>query len=133
MTRDGKGFSLIESLLVIVMIGIIIILMANLPNAMSLINKSKHLSLAREIAIKSLEDKRAIKYRDLTNGNNSINDSRLNLLPQGQGWVLVEDCDPSICTNNELTKQVTISINWKENILQTISLKTLISKVGLNK
>lgn len=132
--NNQHGFSLIESLLVIVIISSIVFLLANIPNAISLINKSKHMSLAREIAVKQIEDKRNIKYNDLTNGTSSINDSRLNLLPQGTGTIIIEACNPPLCANNELIKQATISINWKDNNrLQTIILKTLISKGGLNK
>ena len=131
--KSQQGASLIESLLVIVVISSIVFLLANLPNAMNLINKSKHSSLAREIAAKQIEDKRMIKYANLVNDSSTITDSRLNLLPKGAGVVIIEDCDQRLCTNNERIKQVTVSINWKDNNkLQSISLKTLISKEGLN-
>lgn len=132
-SKSQSGFSLIESLLIIVLIGIIIILMANLPNAISLINKSKHLSIAREIAVKQIEDKRMINYSNLVNVNNPITDSQLNLLPQGAGTVIVEDCDLQICTNGEHIKQVTAQISWQDNSkLQTVTLKTFISEGGLD-
>ena len=73
----------------------IVFLLANLPNAMMLINKSNHLSLAREIATKQIEDKRAISYANLTLDNPSnppaIVDSRLNLLPdeEEQPWLRI--------------------------------------------
>ena len=128
-----RGFSLIEYLLAIAMVGIIIILMANLPNAMGLMNKSKHLSLGREIAAKQIEDKRAVSFANLANDNSAIVDSRINLLPGGSGTVIVEDCDPTICTDEENIKQVTVTVNWQDNNkTQTVSLKTFIGEGGLN-
>lgn len=131
--KNEKGASLVESLLVVVIVGIIIVLMANLPNAMNLINKSNHLSLAREIASKQIEDKRNISYANLVNDNSSINDSRISLLPSGSGVVIVEDCSLQICTNGENIKQVTATINWKDNNkAQTITLKAMIGQGGIN-
>jgi len=85
--KKEQGVSLIESLLVIAMVGIIVVLLANLPNAFSLINKSKHTSLAREIATKQIEDKRAINFANLANDNSQITDSRMTLLPSSSGTV----------------------------------------------
>lgn len=128
-----SGFSLIESLLVVVMIGIIVLLMANLPNALNLINKSKHISLAREIAAKQIEDKRAISYVNLVNDNSPISDSRMSLLPGGAGTIKVEDCDPGICTLSENIKQVAVTVIWKENAKpQEVVVKTFIGEGGLN-
>lgn len=131
---NNKGFSLVETLLVIVLIGSIVVLLANIPNSMNLINKSRHLSLAREIASKQLEDKRAVSFANLADGTESILDSRLSLLPQGSGTILVEDCDQeTICTNLEEIKKVTVVVNWEDNQkLQTIALSTFIAEGGLN-
>lgn len=130
------GVSLVESILVIVIFGMIILLMANLPNAMGLITKSKHLSLAREIATKQIEDKKATNYSNLvpdTTAITSSSDSRIGLLPSGAGQVKVEDCDASICTNSEDIKQVTVTVNWKDGgKQQSVSIKTFIGKGGLN-
>lgn len=128
-----QGNSLIESLLVIVMVGIIVILMSNLPNAINLMNKSKHISLAREIATKQIEDKRSISFTNLVNENSSISDSRLPFLPNGSGSVVVQDCNAQICTNSEDIKQVIVTINWIEfNKSQSVSLNTFIGQGGLN-
>lgn len=108
-------------------------LMANLPNAIGLIGRSRHLGLAREIAAKQIEDKRATSYINLVNDTSSVSDPRMALLPTGSGQVLVEDCDLSICTNSENIKQITVTINWMENSKQqSVSLKTLIGEGGLN-
>lgn len=128
-----KGFSLIESLLVVVIIGSAVFLIANIPNALGLIAKSKHVSLAREIAVKQIEDKRTINYSNLVNDSSSISDTRLNLLPQGMGTVEVADCDLSICTQGENIKVVTVTVLWQDSSkAQTVSLKTMIGEGGIN-
>ncbi len=131
--QTQRGASLIEQLLVTIVVGSIVILMANLPNAMGLVNKSSHLSLAKEIAAKQIEDKRSINYSNLVNDTSNLSDSRLSLLPSGSGTVIVEDCDVQICTNSEHVKKITVTINWKDNNKpQVVTLKTLIGEGGIN-
>ncbi len=128
-----KGYSLIELLLVIVVIGTSVFLLANLPNALNLITKSNHMSLAREIASKQIEDKRSINYANLVNDTSNISDSRLSLLPSSSGTVKVEDCDVTICTNSEHIKKITVTINWKDNNkAQRVTLNTFIGEGGIN-
>ena len=131
--KDEKGVSLIELLLVIVVVGAIVFLVANIPNAIGLITKSRYVSLAREIALKQVEDKRAIAYANLVPDITQISDPRISLLPQGAGIVTVADCDPLICTNSESVKKITVEITWKDNNKeQKIKLDTLIGEGGLN-
>ncbi len=131
--KNEKGVSLIESLLVVVVIGSLVFLISSIPNALILISKSRHISLAREIVVKQIEDKRTINYTNLVNDNSPINDSRLSLLPQGNGIVEVADCDPTVCTNGENIKVVTVIVNWQDNNKpQTIALKTMIGEGGIN-
>lgn len=131
--ENERGFSLIESLLVVVIVGTIVFLLASIPNAMMLIGKSKHLSMAREIAAKQIEDRRTVSYINLVNDNSPIADNRLSLLPWGSGNVVVEDCSEQICTNEEHIKQVTVTVTWKDNSkLQNVTLKTMIGEGGIN-
>lgn len=128
-----KGFSLIESLLVIVVIGIMVYLLVSIPNALGLITKARHLSLAREIAAKQIEDKRAINYSNLVNDTSPISDTRLSLLSQGVGEVKVDDCNPSICTGGEHVKQIAVTVSWQDNNkAQNVTLKTMIGEGGIN-
>lgn len=135
--KNNSGFSLIESLLVVVVVGILVFLLASIPNSLMLMTKSKHASLAREIAVKQMEDKRATDYINLINENSNIADNRLSLLPQGVGIIVVEDCDPvansQFCPNNEHIKFVTVTVSWKDNDkVQDIILKTMIGEGGVN-
>lgn len=141
LSRD-RGGTLVESLLVVVIIGLIVFLIANIPNSIQLIGKSKHMSLAREIAVKQIEDKRAVSFANLGLGSSPLSDSRLSVLPQGSGTVVVGmevapdewiDCDESICTNGEKAKQVKVTVNWTDNGKpQVLTLQTLISEGGIN-
>lgn len=131
--KEESGFSLVESLLVVVVLGAIVFLIANIPNALMLIAKSKHLSLARDIATKQIEDKRTISYGNLVKDNSPLSDTRLSLLPAGSGTVAVEDCSPSICTNGEHIKQITVTVSWQDNLkVQNVTLRTMIGEGGIN-
>lgn len=133
MIRFMKGVSLIETLVVVVTIGFIVILLANLPSSLGLITRSKHLSIAREIAVKQIEDKRAISYINLSNGTESLNDERINLLPSGWGGVEIQDCNPQICTNSEQIKHIKVTVSWIDNLKeQKISMETFVGEGGLN-
>lgn len=132
-SQSEKAFSLIELLFVIAAVGFLVILLGSIPNSLNLIGKSRHESLAREIAVKEIEDKRNISYINLANGEITISDTRLGLLPSGSGKTLIEDCDLLVCTNNENAKQITVTVTWKEaGKPQTTRLKTLIAEGGLN-
>src|SRR5687768_2569747 len=111
MTKIQRGNTLVEALMVIVVIGLVVYLLASIPNAMRLVNQSKHISLAREIASKQIEDKRSVSFTNLVNDTQAITDPRINLLPKGQGNVVVADCDPTICTNSENIKTVTVTVS----------------------
>lgn len=131
--NKSGGFSLVESLLVIMIIGAMVFLIASIPNAMSLISKSMHLSIAREIAVKQIEDKRSMDYANLVNDTSAIVDSRLSSLPEGSGLIEVTDCAPDICTSGESAKEVKVMISWQDNLkTQNITLKTLIGEGGVN-
>ena len=137
LNLNEKGISLAETLLIILSIGFIVILLASLPNSMGLISKSRHVSLAREIASKQIEDKRSVSYANLVKDTVQITpsvDSRISLLPSGAGTIVVDDCNiQNICTNGEHIKQVNVTVTWKENLKnQSITLKTLIGEGGLN-
>lgn len=132
MGKD-KGVSLIELLLVVTAVGSLVFLVGNIPNSINLVGKAGRQSLAREIAAKQIEDKRAVQYVNLANGQSSISDARLSDLPFASGQVITSDCDPIVCTYGENAKKVTVSITWKESTeTQTVTLETLIGEGGLN-
>lgn len=128
-----KGTSLVELLLVITAIGFLILIIANLPNSLNLISKSRHLSLAKEMASKEIEDRRALQYINLADGETNITDSRKNLLPEFTGTTSVNNCPAVVCTQSEDAKMVTVTITWQEaGKTQTVKMDTLISQGGLS-
>ncbi len=125
-----KGVSMIELVLVFAIAGALVFLVGSLPNSIKLIASSQKVSIAREIASKQIEEKRQLKYANLPYGEQAFTDSRL---PGSSGIVLVEDCNPSICSLGELAKEVTVTVSWDENGQnRKIELKTIISENGLN-
>ncbi len=130
----AKGSSLVEVILIIIVVGSITFLIGNIPSAIGLMTKSSHLSLAREIASKQVEDERSLGYANLVIGTNTISDSRISLLSGGSGTVTVEDCDSQTCPNGEHLKKVTVTITWKDlGKSQTATITTLIGEGGINK
>lgn len=128
----AKGFSLIEVVIVIMIAGFIVIILAQLPNSLGLIGNSKHESIAKQIAAKKIEDLRSQTYDNLVNGQSVVTDSRFSELPSAGGEVQIEDCPAEICKNNEQTKKITVTINWKDaGKAKTLNVNTLISKGGL--
>ncbi len=127
-----RGISLVELLVVVVIIGFSVLLIANIPNSINLIGEAKDESLAREIAVKQIEDERNIQYINLANGTQSVSDARLRLLAGGSGTILIEDCSSSVCTNGESVKQVTVTINWKKIKAHSVVIKTLIGQGGVS-
>ena len=131
--NNQNGFSLVEILLVLSVFGLLIILLSAFPNSVNLITWSRHQSLAREIAVKEIERIREQPYSNLAEGTQSLNDSRIDFLPQGSGETKIEPCDSTICTQSELVKKITVKINWtqlSEN--KQVLLTTFVSEGGLN-
>jgi hypothetical protein len=130
-----SGASLMELILVFGAVGFLILLLGNLPSSVGLIGKSRQQSVAREIAVKQIEDKRAIQYANLAEGTENITDSRLSTLPSGNGTIVIEPCDISVCSPSEVesVKQVTVTVSWSDGPdSRQIKLKTLIGEGGLN-
>lgn len=127
---NNKGVSLVEIILVISIVGMLILVIANLPNTLTLIGKSNHLSLAKEIASKQIEDKRALQYINLSSGTTNLTsavDSRMGLLPSSSGSVVVGDPEDNV-------RAVSVAISWQENDkTQTYKIDTLIGEGGLSK
>lgn len=128
----SQGFSLLEVIIVVATVGLLAILISSIPNSIRLVTKSRHTSTAREIAAKKIEEMREIQYGNLTVGETDITDSTLNLIPSGSGKIIVALCDPTICTKDENTKEVTVMVTWQEENTRQVTLSTLISEGGLS-
>lgn len=126
------GISLIEIVVTMMVIGFVILLITNVPQAIRLITNSNHESLAKDIVSKQIEDLRNQGYSLLSNGTTTINDSRLNQLPTSSSSVIVSSCSVAICPNNEHTKQVEVKVTWSDQgKIGNVDVYTLISEGGL--
>lgn len=129
---NNKGFGLVEILVVVVLVGIIVVVIANLSSPIKLLGVSQDDSLAKEIVAKQLEVVRNVGYLNLGSIPANITDSRLSQLNNGSGTTLIEDCLPPICTNNEQAKKVTITVSWSESgKTRKVEAATLVSEGGL--
>jgi prepilin-type N-terminal cleavage/methylation domain-containing protein len=127
-----KGFSLVEILLAILIAGLIVLFISNLPSSIKLIGVSKRQAIARDIITSEIEALRATGFSNLANGATNIVDPRISSLPQATATQTISDCPITICTSAEKTKQVELTINWQEtNKQQRVSITTLISEGGL--
>lgn len=132
MKLNQKGFSLVEIIIVTALVGAIVIIIANIPQAIKLIGTSSNESIAKQIIAEKIESLRSETYDNLANGTTQISDRRLSSLPSSSSSVLVEDCPQSICVNGELVKQVTINVTWKDaDKTKNVLVSTLIAKGGL--
>ena len=130
--RLQKGFSLIEVLIAVFITGALVLVIANIPQAIKLVTGSQSELKVKEVAAKKIEDLRLSGYDNLANGTTSISDTKLNGLANVSGNVLISDCTSPLCPNGELAKQVTINVTWTENTEpKRFSISTLIAKGGL--
>ena len=126
------GFSLVEIIIGVFIVGLIVIVINQIPNAINLVTSSQSESKIREVAAKKMEDVRLSGYDNLANGTTPINDSRLGDLANVSAFTVISDCPNQICTGGELVKQIKITISWNENNNpKTYQLTTLVGKDGL--
>jgi hypothetical protein len=130
----SAGFSLAEVLVAIFLLGMMVLVIANIPQALSLVATSQAESKAREIAAKKLSDIRLTGYDNLPLGVTNFSDSRLNELNAATAVMTVIDCPLATCPEGDIVKlkQVTIAIDWSEdNEAKHFQVNTLIGKGGL--
>lgn len=133
-----NGFSIIELILIVVIVGFLSLLLLNLPSSISLIGDSNNTSIAKDIASTKLENLRSQGFANLALASDEpFSDSRLTSLYLGAASYTVEDCQPGVCTTQELNnsieiKQVTIKVTWKEkDTNKEVKLSTLVAEGGL--
>jgi prepilin-type N-terminal cleavage/methylation domain-containing protein len=121
----SRGFSLVEVVISLFVIGVTIALTTTMLTLMPLSRHAKDQSLALSIASNEVEGLRSLGYASLP-ASGSFSDTQLSLLPQGSGSITVTDFNPR-------TKQVDVTVSWQENAStasSSVSLTTLITTVG---
>lgn len=133
--QNQKGVSLMELVLVIAAVGFLVLLIANLPSSISSINKSRHMSLARDITSKEIDSLRKQTYNGLTITTEPVtfSDSSLMDLPTPTATYEISDCPADICPNAEKIKKIKVKVTWKEQgDNKVVELTTLIAEGGLS-
>lgn len=130
--KKERGVSLVELVLVVAAVGFLALLVNNLPSSISSINKSRHASLARDIAGKQVEYLRRQTYTNLSLGTESFYDSGLSNLPGALATYEIEGCSPEVCPNQEEAKEVKVKVSWNESgDNKFVELITIIGEGGL--
>ena len=129
---NPKGFSIVEIIIVVTIIGLLVLLISNLPTVLTVNTDSRNSSIAMEVANKKMDELRRQTYSNLTNGTAQFSDSSLDDINKAAATLNIEDCPVTICTNNEEAKLVTIEIAWNEaNGKKTVNLETIIAQGGM--
>ncbi len=127
-----SGISLLEVLVSLMMLGFILFIVVNLPQATRLIGSSRHESIAKDIVVQQVERLRSQSYDNLALGSSTISDNRLSTLPAASSSIVISNCPNTICTNGEQTKMVEVKVSWQEESkVKQVDVITLISKGGL--
>ncbi|MSU74309.1 prepilin-type N-terminal cleavage/methylation domain-containing protein [Candidatus Kaiserbacteria bacterium] len=124
--RFSRGFSLIEIIVSVFIVGVILVLLHAVILSASLVKSSKNQNIALSIARNKLEGVRAGGYSALPM-NGPFSDTLLGTLPRGATTTL------TVSTYNTKTKQIDVSVVWlDQNALasSTVSLRTLITETG---
>ncbi len=119
-----KGFTLIEILVTIAILGALIALYAATLRTSTLTQETAHEDIALHVANQKLDDLRASGYASLPSSG-PFGDTQLGSLPSGAA-------STTITTFNAKTKQVIVTVSWLEagRGTHSVSLTTLITQVG---
>lgn len=124
MARARRGFTLIEILISIGVVGVIVLMYAAILNTFPLTRDAQHEDIALRIAETEMQRLRAGGYDNLP-ASGSFSDTQMSSLPSGSGTVAVTD-------QNSKTKQVVVAVVWQDAgySARSVSLATLITQVG---
>ena len=123
--NSKSGFSLLEVIISLFIIGLILALYQAVLGNVRLIQYAKDQEIALRVANNKMEELRAGGYTALP-ASGSFSDSQLNALSSSTAAMAITDF-------NATTKEVLITIQWREAVgtsAKNISLTTLITKTG---
>lgn len=121
-----RGFSLIEVIISIFVMGVMLILLQAVVHSGVLVRTSKNQGIALSIARNELETLRIGGYAALP-VSGSFSDSLMSTLPQAATTML------TVTPYNAKTKQVVVSVEWLDpgaSASSTVSLATLVTETG---
>lgn len=124
MQRHSSGFSLIEILIAVGIVGVTIIMFHAVFSGSVLSENANYAGVARTIAQTKIDTLRASGY-DALPASGAFVDSAMTTIPGGSGTI-------TVATYNATTKQVTVRVEWSGHAGAggAISLDTLITETG---
>jgi prepilin-type N-terminal cleavage/methylation domain-containing protein len=118
-----RGFTLIEVVITIFLVGLLAVLTANILKVTPLSSHAKEEHTALAIASNKIEELRAGGYAAVP-VSGSFSDPDLANLPNGGGALTVS-------AYNAKTKQVTVTVTWSESgTSRNVALTTLVTGIG---
>jgi type IV pilus assembly protein PilV len=115
-----KGFSLIEVLVALVILSVSLLALAGLMVTTTKNNSfGNHMTEAATFAQDKLEELRAIKWENLSDGNYTDQQDVLTGITYTRNW--------NVTTNGSL-KTITISVNWNDRTSHSIKLISVLSQ-----
>ena len=123
--KKQTGFSLIEVVVTLFIIGVIFVIYQAALNGIFLTRNAKDQEIALRVATHKVEELRSLGYFSLP-ASGSFTDSQLSSLLQSSASMAISDY-------NLKTKQITVTVSWKEtntNVPHSLQLNTLISQDG---
>lgn len=123
--RSHGGFSLIEVLISVFIVGVTIILFQTALQGVFLVRIANHKEIALRIANNKMEYVRALPYASLPTSG-TFSDSQMSSIPSGSGTLTVANF-------NSKVKQVTAAVTWVEphdSMQRSVSISTLITEIG---
>jgi prepilin-type N-terminal cleavage/methylation domain-containing protein len=124
-TKKRSGFSLLEVIVTLFIVGLVLILYQAALGKVRLIQYAKNQEIALRVANNKIEELRDGGYSALPSSG-SFYDSQLSSLSSSSASMAITDA-------NSDTKQVSVTVQWKDSVsssLKNISLTTLITKTG---
>jgi prepilin-type N-terminal cleavage/methylation domain-containing protein len=124
MRRGARGFSLIEIMVSLGILGSIFVMFAAVSGVAQLSRSAQYGDLALRIAENKLEELRALPYASLPTSG-SFTDSRTDGLPNASSSIVLMD-------HNASTKHIEVTVSWQApgESTRDVTLRTLITQVG---
>lgn len=121
---SSRGFSYVEVIVALFIVSALVASLGTLVRGLPLTRHIQHQDLALKIAKHQLESVRAGGYGSVPESG-PFSDTQLSSLPSGTGALTVSDF-------NTETKQVTVTVSWKEpnTATSSLALDTLITEIG---
>ena len=123
--KNKSGFSVLEVLVTVFIIGLVLVLYQQSLGKMRLVGYADDQETAMRVANNKIEELRSGGYAALP-PSGSFSDSQLNTLANSSANMAITDFNAS-------TKKVVITIQWRQSAsapMRNVSLTTLITKTG---